>query len=103
MRKIRRMRPWVQTRSIQPVVRADPLQAAYQHAEAGGVEELDRFHVDDEVVAAGLDEVDQLLPQLRRGVHVDLPADCDHGVVRRVGIHIEREIHAFFLSCCLGQ
>ena len=34
------------------LVRADPLEAADQHAEAGGVEELDALHVDHEVVAA---------------------------------------------------
>ena len=65
-------------------MRADPLEAADQHAEAGGVEELDALHVDDHVVLPGADQVDQLLAELGRGVDVDLAPDDDDGAVPSV-------------------
>src|SRR4051794_3765067 len=57
------------------VVGADLLQTADQHAQPGGVEELDLRHVDDDVVGAGRDQLGDLLPQPRRGVDIDLPRD----------------------------
>jgi hypothetical protein len=85
------------------VVRTDPLQAADEHAEAGRVEEVDAFHVHDQLVAARLDEADQLLSQLGSGVNVDLAANSDDCEPRGLGVHIERELHLFSLSCCLGR
>ena len=58
-----------------------PLEAPHQNAEAGGVQEIDLLHVDDEVVAPRRDQVDELLTQLRSGVDVDLAAHLDNGVV----------------------
>ena len=54
MRKMRRMRSCVADQVDPAVVRADPLEAADQHAKAGRIEELDRLHVHDQLVAAGL-------------------------------------------------
>jgi uncharacterized protein (DUF1015 family) len=85
------------------VVRTDPLQAADEHAEAGRVEEVDAFHVHDQLIAARLDEADQFLSQLGSGVNVDLAANSDDCEPRGLGVHIERELHLFSLSCCLGQ
>src|SRR5450756_2033630 len=76
------------------IVRPDALEAADKHAKSGRVEELDRLHIHDQVVAAGIDERDQPFPQLGRGVDVDLAADRDDGGPRSVGVHVEREIHA---------
>ena len=58
---------------------ADLLQAADEHAEAGGVEELDRLEVDHDVVGAGVDELGDAVAQLGCGVDVDLAADRDDG------------------------
>src|SRR5215468_6450440 len=70
-----------------PLLRADqvqravagphPLQAPDQHPEAGGVEEPDPAQVDDELVAALADQVDEQLPQPRRGIHIDLALHVD--------------------------
>src|SRR3954468_14552744 len=57
------------------VVGADLLQTADQHAEPGGVEELDLGHVDDEAVGAGRGQLGDLLAESRGGVDVDLPRD----------------------------
>ncbi|GMA86584.1 hypothetical protein GCM10025868_18340 [Angustibacter aerolatus] len=42
-----------QTRLQGAVVGAHALEPAHEHAEAGGVEELDALHVDDQVVVPG--------------------------------------------------
>src|SRR6267378_7915654 len=44
-----------------------PASGPDQHPEAGGVEEPDLVQVDDELVAARADQVDEQLPQPRRG------------------------------------
>ena len=44
-----------------------PLQAPDQYPEAGRVEEPDLVQVDDELVAALADQVDEQLPESRRG------------------------------------
>ena len=49
------------------VVYAHPLQAPDQHPEAGGVEEPDLLQVDDELVAALADLVDEQLGRRTRG------------------------------------
>src|SRR5215470_3711639 len=86
-----------------PLLRADqvqravagphPLQAPDQHPEAGGVEEPDPAQVDDELVAALADQVDEQLPQPRRGVDIDLAPHVDDlnavlGVVTQLQIHM---------------
>ena len=55
----------------------DLLEGADEHTEAGGVEELDLRHVDDDLVVAFTDQLDELLAELRRRVDVDLPADLE--------------------------
>src|SRR5436190_23690597 len=59
------------------VVYPHPAQAPDQHPEAGGVEEPDLAQVDDELVAALADQVDEQLPQPRRRVHIDLALHVD--------------------------
>src|SRR4051794_2065119 len=54
------------------VVAAESLQAADQHAEPGGVEEVDAFEVDDDLVLALTDQLDELLAEPGRRVDVDL-------------------------------
>ena len=63
IRKIFSRRSWLHTSCERAVVGADLLQAADEHAEPGGVEELDLRHVDDEVVGAGGDQLGDLLAQ----------------------------------------
>src|SRR6266508_2700842 len=53
-----------------------PLQGAHEHAEPGRVEELDPAEVDDDAARATLDELDEPLPQPRRGVHIDRACRC---------------------------
>src|ERR1700761_4818900 len=74
------------------VVGADPLEAADQHPETGGVEELDLLHVDHELVVVLVDQVDQELTKPRRRVDVDLALDVDNldvvlVVVTKLQIH----------------
>ena len=74
------------------VVGPHPPQAPDQHPEAGGVEEPDLVQVDDELVAALADQVDEQLPQPRRGIHIDLALHVDDldavlGVVTQLQIH----------------
>jgi hypothetical protein len=92
IRKIFRIRCCVQTRSSEPSWARHPLQAPDQHPEAGGVEEPDLVQVDDELVAALADQVDEQLPQPRRRIHIDLALHVDDldailGVVTQLQIH----------------
>src|SRR5262249_42898778 len=77
-----------------------PLEAADEHAEPGRVEELDLLHVDDEVVATVLHQLDDLLPKLWCGIDVDLSADGNHRLVAFVAGH-EREVHSGPLGCAV--
>src|ERR1700735_470324 len=68
------------------------LEAADQHPEPGGVEELDLLHVHHELVKAVVHQLDQKLAQTRRGVDVDLAFHVDDldpilGVVIQLQIH----------------
>src|SRR6266487_4359519 len=74
------------------VVGPHPPQAPDQHPEAGGVEEPDLVQVDDELVAALADQIDEQLTQPRRRIHIDLAPDVDDldavlGVVTQLQIH----------------
>ena len=71
---------------------ADALQSSDQHPEPGRVQEVDLLQVDDDVVGPVAHQLDQLLAELRRGVHVDLPGHLEHRVVA-VFVHVEVEIH----------
>src|SRR5436190_1622351 len=75
------------------VVGPHPLQAPDQYPEAGGVEEPDLAQVDDELVAALAGQVDEQLPEPRRGIHIDLALHVDDldavpGVVTQLQIHM---------------
>src|SRR6266536_1770400 len=59
------------------VVGTHPLQAADQHAQAGGVEELNLVHVDDELVVVLVDQIDEELTEPWRRVDIDLAFDVD--------------------------
>ena len=58
-------------------MRPHPLQAADQHPEPGGVEELDLLHVDDELVVVLVDQVDEQLTKPWRRIDIDLALDID--------------------------
>src|SRR5690606_41918729 len=47
-------------------VGADPLEAADEHAQTGGVDEVDGFEADHDVVALVVDQGDELLSKPRR-------------------------------------
>src|SRR5512132_752095 len=74
------------------VVVADPLQPTDQHPEPGRVQEVHLLEVDDDVVGPVADQLDELLAELWRGVHVDLAGHLEHRVVA-VLTHVEVEIH----------
>src|SRR6478735_427728 len=90
-----------------PVVGADLLQAADQDTEPGRVQELDGFHVDDDVVDTGRDELGDLVPQLRGGVDVDLATDRNDGLPidiagRKSQVHfVSPWRHLDFIGCRL--
>ena len=91
------MRCCVQTRSSEPSWAPHPLQAPDQYSEAGGVEEPDLVQVDDELVAALGDQVDEQLPQPRRRIHIDLALHVDDldavlGVVTQLQIHTSSSV-----------
>src|SRR5580765_3999337 len=74
------------------VVGPHPPQAPDQYPQAGGVEEPDLIQVDDELVAALADQVDEQLPQPRRRIDIDLAPHVDDldtvpGVVTQLQIH----------------
>src|SRR6202011_3214184 len=70
-----------------------PLETADQHPEAGRVEEVHALEVDDDLVLALADQLDQLLSESGRGVDVDLPLHRQHGE-RRVGVvYVETKLH----------
>src|SRR5256714_14627565 len=60
-----------------PTGRAQPLDAANQHAERGRVDEGRLGNVDDESLLAVLDHLDETLLELRSRVEVDLAAKLD--------------------------
>src|SRR6266571_6173085 len=81
------------------VVRPHPLQAADQHAESGGVEELDLLHIHDELVVVLVDEIDEQLTEPWGRVNVDLALDIDDldavlVVVTQLQIHKILQRHA---------
>ena len=80
-------------------MRPHPLQPADQHAKAGGVEELDLLHVDDELVVVLVDEIDEQLTEPRGRVDVNLALDIDDldavlVVVTQLQIHKVLQRHA---------
>jgi hypothetical protein len=81
---------------------ADALEPADEHAEPGRVQEVDLLQVDDDVVGAVADQLDQLLAQLWRGVDVDLTGHLEHRVVVILA-HVEVEIHPLLQSRGWGR
>ena len=62
----------------EPSGRAQPLEGADQHAQPGRVEEVHPAQVDDHLSGAGVDQLDEPLPQPGCGVDVDLATDLEH-------------------------
>ena len=87
--KTLRIRGWVQTKSQVTVVAPQALQAADEDAEAGGIEEIDPFEVDNDLVLSFADQLDQLLPKSRGGVDVHFALHRQHGVRGVAIIHLE--------------
>src|SRR5205085_11412261 len=79
------------------IVAAQPLETTDEHAQPGGVEEVDAFEVDDDAVLALADQLDQLLPETRRGVDVDFSLHGQHRVRRMAVVDVEPELHTFLL------
>ncbi len=72
---------------------AQALQAADQHAQTGGVEEVHALEVDDDLAVALADQLDQSFTQPRRAVHVDLTLDGQHRERRSAVVYLETELH----------
>src|SRR3984885_7647383 len=85
-----------------PIVGPDPLQAADQDPKTGGVEELDLFHIHDELVETGVDQLDQQLTQAWRGVDVDLAFHLDD-LDSILAVVIQLQIHKSSSAMRLGQ
>ena len=75
-----------------PVVLPDPAQAADQRPEAAGVDELDLTQVGDEVRGALGRQVLDLLPDLGRGVDVDLAGDAEHRAAVALTLDVQPEL-----------
>ena len=96
IRKILRMRSCVHTRRRLPSWARTRLSPPTRTPRPG-VEELDGLHVDDQVVVAGTDQVDELLAQLRGRVDVDLATDHDDRAVA-LGAVFQRQVHGVLLQ-----
>lgn len=55
-----------------PLMSPDSLEPTDQHPQAGGVQKLNRLHIDDQLVAPLGHEVDYLFPHPRRCIYVNL-------------------------------
>src|SRR5437764_2808144 len=76
------------------VVRAQPLDAADEHPEGGRVDEGRIAEVDDDVLAALADHLEELLLELRSRVEIDLPGERnDVGVVSQL-LRLDIEVHS---------
>src|SRR5690606_21479813 len=73
--------------------------AAHQHTQAGGVEEVDLGHVDDDVVLAGVDQISEFLTEPRSRVDVDLAGDLHHRAAT-LGPSGQRQIHHYLPPVC---
>src|SRR4029079_6979619 len=76
------------------VVRAQPLHAADENAEGGRVDERRVRGVDDDVLAALPDHLEQLLLELGRRVEVDLARERDDVTVVAQLLGLDVEVHA---------
>src|SRR5919201_3437199 len=75
------------------VVRAQALDAADEDAESGGVDEGRVGEIDDDLLPALTDHLEQLLLELGRRVEVDLPRERDDvGVVSQL-LCLDVEVH----------
>ena len=87
MSKILRMRSLRADDVERAAVERDLLERSDEHAEAGGVEELDLLDVDDQSRVSGLDGRRRRFAQAWSRVDVDLAADLDD---RRMGPSVSR-------------
>src|SRR5580692_913339 len=72
------------------VVSTDALEAADEHAQAGGIKELHLLHVHHELVVPAVHQVDEKLTQPRGRIDVNLALDIDDlDPVRRVMLQLQ--------------
>src|SRR6266571_403746 len=73
------------------VLRAQPLDPAYEHAECRRVDERRVREVDDHILGPLADHVQQMLLELRSGVEIDLARQRNHirAVADLVRLHVE--------------
>src|SRR2546423_2601561 len=75
------------------VVRAQPLDSPDQHAEGRRVHERRVAEIDDDLLAALPDHLEQLLLELGRRIQVDLAGERDHvGIVSQL-LCLDVEVH----------
>jgi hypothetical protein len=87
--------PHERSRPDQPqraAVRLDAPPRIDQHPDPGAIQEADLRQVDDQLVAAAVDQLDHNGLELRAGGQVDLAADLDRGTVA-VALDAEVELH----------
>ncbi len=83
------------------VVAAQPLQPAHQDAESGGIEEVDPFEVDDDLVLPIADQLNEAFAELGGGVDVDFARYAQHGPTVAFA-DVETEIHEYYSSPLFG-
>src|SRR6266540_3771631 len=76
------------------VVRAQPLDTADEHTESRRVDERRVAEVDDDLLAALADHLEQLLLELRRRVEIDLAGERDHIRVVSQLLCLDVEVHS---------
>ena len=86
-----------------PVVRAQALDPSDEHAEGGRVDEGGRREIDDHLLAALADHLEQLLLELRGRVEVDFAGQGDHvGIVGEL-LGFDVEVHVSPVSELSGE
>src|SRR5207248_8498316 len=87
------------------VVRAEPLDAAHEDAERRRIDEGRVAEVDDDLLAALADHLEQLLLELRRRVQIDLTRERDDvgGSAELLGLDVEVHARSLPGSCSPAQ
>ena len=73
---------------------AQAFHRADEYTQTAGVHELDSLEIDDHVVVAAIDQPDEFVTELRRGVDIDLSGHR-HDRVTLLSLRIETPIHLF--------
>ena len=86
-----RIRACVQTRERSPSWLRSRFKPPTSTPETGRVQEVDPFEIDDDLAMALADQLNQLLAEPGRGVHVDLPFDREDRIGRPAVVNLSAQ------------